>query len=119
MLDSQVWFGKQNLNTKYTYIGAISDPCCIRLPTVNHNEFLKLNWLTRNSGSSMHGYGFVHSAGLNLPIIKKLKETKMKETANNIHTSMENGKAKVNKLGGAGSGFLNNMLIPKNVTIIL
>ena len=26
-----------------TYIGAISDPCCISAPTVNQNEFVSVN----------------------------------------------------------------------------
>ena len=45
-----------------THIGAISVPCCISAPAANQPEFCKLNWLTRNSGSSIQGYGLVHSS---------------------------------------------------------
>lgn len=57
------------------YIGAISDPCCIKLPIVNQNEFLRLNWFVKNSGSSMHAKGFVHSSGDMRPIMNNDTDT--------------------------------------------
>lgn len=48
-------FHTNKCSLRKNYMGAISEPCCIRLPIVNQSEFLILNWLTRNSGSSMHG----------------------------------------------------------------
>lgn len=54
---------------KYTYLGAISDPCCIREPIVNHNELFKENLFSKTSGASeLQGCGFSHSYGLNLNI---------------------------------------------------
>lgn len=51
----------------YTYLGAISDPCCIREPIVNHNELFKENLFSKTSGASeLQGCGFSHSYGLNL-----------------------------------------------------
>lgn len=50
-----------------TYFGAISDPCCIREPIVNHNELFKENLFSKTSGASeLQGCGFSHSYGLNL-----------------------------------------------------
>jgi hypothetical protein len=50
-----------------TYLGAISDPCCIREPIVNHNELFKENLFSKTSGASeLQGCGFSHSYGLNL-----------------------------------------------------
>jgi len=54
-------------NTRYTYLGAISDPCCIREPIVNHSELFKENLFSKTSGASeLQGCGFSHSYGLNL-----------------------------------------------------
>lgn len=53
----------------HTYLGAISDPCCIREPIVNHNELFKENLFSKTSGASeLQGCGFSHSYGLNLNI---------------------------------------------------
>jgi hypothetical protein len=49
-----------------THLGAMSEPCCIREPMVNQRELRRLNWFSRTSGSSLHGWGFSHSYGLNL-----------------------------------------------------
>lgn len=95
-----------------THIGAISDPWHIRLPVANQMEFDILNWLIRYSGSSMQGYGLVHSSGQSLPMTNNEKATRKKATARAIQTSIANGSAKEKKLGGAVKGFLNRMLIP-------
>lgn len=87
------------------YMGAISEPCCIRLPTENQRAFLRVNWLTRNSGSSMHGYGLVHSSGQKRPMMKRAMETQKKAAASVIQTSTAKGAAKEKKLGGAFFGF--------------
>lgn len=52
--------------TRNTYLGAMSEPCCISEPMVNHSEFMRLNWFSRISGSSLQGWGLSHSYGLNL-----------------------------------------------------
>lgn len=74
-------------------------------PVVNQNAFLILNWLIKNSGSSMHGYGLFHSLGHNRPMIKSATETPKYAVTNNAHTSMAKGSAKEKKLGGALLGF--------------
>jgi hypothetical protein len=47
----------------YTHMGAISVPCCMKLPMVNQRLFCNVNWFSNSSGSSMHGYGLCHSYG--------------------------------------------------------
>jgi len=55
------------MRTQNTYLGAISDPCCIREPIVNHSELFKENLFSKTSGASeLQGCGFSHSYGLNL-----------------------------------------------------
>jgi len=55
------------MRTYNTYLGAISDPCCIREPIVNHSELFKENLFSKTSGvSELQGCGFSHSYGLNL-----------------------------------------------------
>lgn len=68
--------GTSTLFTCDTYLGAISDPCCIREPIVNHNELFKENLFSKTSGASeLQGCGFSHSYGLNLNKTKKRANT--------------------------------------------
>lgn len=46
-----------------TYLGSISDPCCMREPTVSHMEFFKSKLFSNSSGSGLHGCGLSHSPG--------------------------------------------------------
>lgn len=51
-----------------TYLGAKSDPCCMREPIVNHSALFKENLFSKTSAgaSELHGRGVSHSYGLNL-----------------------------------------------------
>lgn len=49
-----------------TYFGAISEPCCIKDPIVNHSEFKRVNWFSTTGCSSIQFLGLSHSYGLNL-----------------------------------------------------
>ena len=55
--------------------GATSDPCCIRVATVNQKLFAKLNIFSTSSGSSIQGYGLSHSYGVNRANTKKASDT--------------------------------------------
>lgn len=66
----------------------------------------------RNSGSSTHGYGLVHSSGHKRPIINNEIDTTKYAALRDSQTSNPNGAAKEKKLGGALVAFLYNMLIP-------
>lgn len=95
-----------------TYTGAISEPCWSSAPKVNHNEFLTLNWFSKCSGSSIHGYTFCHSEGDNLLIRKNESDIIKYVKPSVIQTLEENGDININKLGGTGSGFLYRIPIP-------
>ena len=56
---------------KYTlmewfYLGAISDPCCKRLPQLCQRQFTMLRVVSNSSDSSEHGWGLSHSYGVSL-----------------------------------------------------
>lgn len=97
---------------KKTYFGAISEPCCNTAPVVNHSEFPIVNWFSKWSGSSMHGYGLSHSCGDSLPKIKKHNEMPRYAKPKTIQTPCENGSMKENSLGICIVGFLYKMPIP-------
>ena len=44
-----------------TYLGAISDPCCMRLPQLCQKQLCRVSTFSSSSGSSTHGWGFSHS----------------------------------------------------------
>lgn len=50
-------------NEKLSYVGRISEPCCISEPTVSQSEFLRLKLFSNSSGSAIHGCGLCHSSG--------------------------------------------------------
>lgn len=86
-------------------MGAISEPCCIRLPITNQKELCRLHWLTKYLGSSIQGYGLVHSSVHSLPMIN-IEMAVVNEAAISIsQTSGAKGSANEKKLGGAFVGF--------------
>ena len=50
------------------YLGAISEPCCIREPMVNQKALLSVMQFSSSSGSWMQGWGLSHSSGAILKI---------------------------------------------------
>lgn len=98
----------------FTYMGAISVPCCNPVPVENQKELDKLNWLIRYSGSSIHGNGLVHSLADSLPIMNNDRETNTYDTAILSQVSIAKGSANEKKFGGAAVGFWNRILIPGN-----
>jgi hypothetical protein len=84
------------------------------LPETNQKQFLRLSWLTKYSGSSIHGYGFVHSDEQIRPNTNKTIDTVRYDKATKIQISRAKGSAKEKKLGGAFLGFWYKILIPKN-----
>lgn len=55
--------------------------CCSNAPAANHIELCNVNWFSRKSGLSMHGYGFSHCDGDILPRKKKHNVTNTYDTA--------------------------------------
>lgn len=89
----------------YIYFNSISEPCCIIEPVMNHIQFLNCNWLTKYSGSSIHGYGFSHSAGDIRPKMKRMTAIPIHDITSSFHTSNAKGSAKEKNFGGALVGF--------------
>jgi hypothetical protein len=102
-----------------THIGAISEPCCMRLPVMNQKQFLRLSWLTKYSGSSMQGYGLCHSLGEMRPKRKRAMETPKNAAARSFQTPTAKGSAKEKKLGGAFLGFWYKILIPRLIKVVV
>ena len=50
----------------FTYLGAMSDPCCMRLPQLCQKQLWRVNSFSSSSGSSTQGWGFSHSKGVSL-----------------------------------------------------
>lgn len=66
LLSAGVLNGSVAVKVGGTYFGAISEPCCIKDPIVNHSEFKRVNWFSSTGGSSIQFRGLSHSYGLNL-----------------------------------------------------
>ncbi len=60
------------------YLGARSQPCCIKDPIVNQKLFKRLNIFSKILSSCLHGLHGFHSYGENLPVIKSIMDTPTK-----------------------------------------
>ena len=52
--------------TDVPYLGAMSLPCCMRLPQLCQKQLCRVNSFSSSSGSSSQGCGFSHSKGVSL-----------------------------------------------------
>ena len=53
----------RNLKDAVAYLGAMSLPCCIKLPQLCQKQLCSVNSFSNSSGSSTQGCGFSHSKG--------------------------------------------------------
>ena len=72
-----------------TYLGAISEPCCMRLPQLCQKQLCRVSSFSSSSGSSTQGCGFSHSQGVSLkytdvPQTRLLTTTKISWPATSI-----------------------------------